>query len=203
MDRKEEHDRTIRYYDHNAQQYFRDTVHVDMSACHDMFLRYVIPGGTIVDVGAGSGRDLKYFRDKGYRVEGIDASGKLCRLASAYAGAEVRCVRIQEWEPQRMYDGIWANASLLHLTMEEIGVFLLRVHDHLKAEGVIYFSVKKGVLAGYDSHGRYFTGFSEGDFQQFVDECGKYEILESRILEDGMGRRGLQWLSFILGKKAV
>ncbi len=201
MDRKEERDRTIRYYDHNAEQYFRDTVHIDMSSCHDMFLRYVVPGGTIVDVGAGSGRDMKCFREKGFRVEGIDASAELCRLASSYAGAEVRCVRIQDWEPKRMYDGIWANASLLHLTLDEIEAFLIRVHGCLKAAGVIYFSVKKGIPAGYDSRGRYFTGFSEEDFRQFVDECGKFEILESRTLGDGMGRKDLQWLSFILRKR--
>lgn len=33
---------------------------------------YVEPGGHILDVGCGSGRDAKYFIDKGYQVTAFD-----------------------------------------------------------------------------------------------------------------------------------
>ncbi len=194
-------ERTIRFYDQNAAQYFQDTVQVDMSESRELFLRHVPPGGRIVDVGAGSGRDLKYFRENGFEAEGIDASRELCRLASAYAGAEVRCQRIQDWQPHGLYDGIWANASLLHLSLDEIRAFLRQVHPHLKPRGVLYFSMKKGIPAGYDPRGRYFTHFSEEILRQWLAEEKTYDILTCRTMNDQMGRNGLQWLSFLLGKR--
>ena len=72
------------------------TVNVDMSECCERFLKYVVPGGRIIDIGAGSGRDINYFKDRGYVVEGIDASEEMCRLAADYSGAEVNCDSIQD-----------------------------------------------------------------------------------------------------------
>lgn len=59
----------------------------------------------------------------------------MCRLASEYTGVEVRCEKIQDWLPQEKYDGIWANASLLHLPIEEIEEFICRAQDYLNAKG--------------------------------------------------------------------
>lgn len=73
--------KTIDYYDENAQEYCRLTVGVDMSALCDKFLEYVMPGGKIIDIGSGSGRDIQYFIRKGYIAEGIDASSELCQLS--------------------------------------------------------------------------------------------------------------------------
>ena len=39
---------------------------------------------SILDFGCGSGRDSKYFLEKGYTVRAIDGSEKLCELASKY-----------------------------------------------------------------------------------------------------------------------
>lgn len=64
---------TVGYYNDNAEQYFKKNVNVDMSACCDRFLEYVVPSGRIIDIGAGNDRDIKYFKDRGYVVEGIDA----------------------------------------------------------------------------------------------------------------------------------
>ena len=72
----EETNKTIDYYNNNAAQYFSNTVNVDMTECCERFLKYVVPGGRIIDIGAGSGRDIKYFKDRGYAVEGLDASWK-------------------------------------------------------------------------------------------------------------------------------
>ena len=106
MRNMEETNTTIYYYNHNAEQYFKNTVNVNMSECCDRFLQYIAPGGKIIDIGTGSGRDLRYFKERGYKVEGIDASKEMCRLASEYTGVSVQCEKIQDWYPQEKYDGI-------------------------------------------------------------------------------------------------
>ena len=200
MRNMEENNTTISYYNHNADQYFQDTVDVDMSECCDRFIKYVVSGGKVIDIGAGSGRDTKYFKDSGFDVEAIDASEELCKLATEYSGIEVQCERIQDWYPKGIYDGIWANASLVHLSIEEIEEFIFRVSNHLNVDGVLYISMKKGIDTGYDSNGRYFTSFSEENVQQIVAISTVYEIVELWVTEDKMSRGEIQWLNLILKK---
>lgn len=194
----EETNSTVSYYNDNADQYFKKTVNVDMSACYDRFLKYVVPGGRIIDIGAGSGRDIKFFKDRGYFIEGIDASDEMCRLASEYTGIEVRCEKIQDWLPQKEYDGIWANASLLHLPIDEIEELICRVQDYLNIGGVLYLSMKKGIRTGCDNDGRFFTDFSDEYVQQIVAKSTAFEMMELWETEDGMSRGEFKWLNLIL-----
>ena len=116
---------TISYYDDNANEYYYSTVGVDMTNCYTTFIQYLPTSGRIIDIGSGSGRDLLFFKKRGYQVEGIDASDAMCKLAQDYAGASVDNVRIQDWNPQKKYDGIWACASLVHLEEKDILSFFL------------------------------------------------------------------------------
>ena len=195
---REETNKTIDYYNSNAAQYFSNTVNVDMSECCDRFLKYVVSGGRIIDVGAGSGRDIKYFKDRGYVVEGIDASEEMCRLAAEYSKTKVICERIQDWHPEKKYDGIWANASLLHLSYSEIEKFISRAAGYLNDTGVFFFSMKMEIQTGYDSNGRFFTDFSEKKVQRMVLNSGSFKIAETWSTEDGLGRIGTKWINVIM-----
>ena len=53
-------------------------------------------------------------------VEALDGSQELCRIASEYLGMDVRNMMFQDFEETEAYDGLWACASILHLTYEEI-----------------------------------------------------------------------------------
>ncbi len=192
---------TIGYYNRNADQYFNNTVNVDMSECCDRFLKCVVPSGRIIDIGVGSGRDIKYFMDRGYVAEGIDASEEMCRLASDYSGAEVICKRIQDWHPQKKYDGIWVNASLLHLTLTEIEEFICLASDYLHPNGVVYISMKKSIQTGPDTDRRFFTDFSEEKVQQIVAKSTTFEIVDIWSTEDGLGRTDAKWLNVIIRKR--
>lgn len=200
MRNMEETNTIIDYYNRNADQYFNNTVNVDMSECCDRFLKYIVPGGRIIDIGAGSGRDTKYFKHRGFDIEAIDASEEMCKLASDYTGVEVRCEKIQDWQPHRIYDGIWANASLLHLQLAEIREFICQASHHLNTDGVLYISMKKGIERGYDSNGRFFTDFSEEKVQQIVEKSTGFEIAELWETEDVMGRGEFRWINLILKK---
>ena len=57
---------TIHYYDEHASRYFDITSQVDLTMLYKEFLEYVPIGGRIMDLGCGSGRDVKWFRDHGY-----------------------------------------------------------------------------------------------------------------------------------------
>ena len=57
---------TIDYYDQNAASFIESTQAVDMHLAQDRFLALLPSDSCILDFGCGSGRDTKYFMDKGY-----------------------------------------------------------------------------------------------------------------------------------------
>lgn len=191
---------TINYYNLNARSYFASTVNADMSDCYERFIKYLKPGDSIIDVGAGSGRDIKYFVKCGFVVEGIDASAELCKLASDYTGVSIKCCTIKEWRPEKKYNGIWANASLLHLNMEEIQKFICSIPDILQNKGILYFSLKSGIATGIDADGRFFSDVSEEKVQQFIEKSTAITIVDMWKTEDKLNRSGFSWINVIVQK---
>ena len=189
---------TINYYDKNALDYFNKTCKIDMSANCERFCRYVKPGGCIIDIGAGSGRDLRYFKAHGYDVEGIDAFKELCQVASAYADAQVINISVSEWVPSHRYDGVWANASILHLPQTEIAGFFKKLPVILNPSGAAYISMKTGIDSGYDIYGRYFTGITEQELREFVTAENELKITEIWYSADALQRDDVSWINIIV-----
>lgn len=63
-----------------------------------------------------------------------------------------------EMEFDDVFDGIWACASLIHLTEDEMRKVMKKLVQALKENGVLYFSVHRGDRDGI-YHGRYFHDY--------------------------------------------
>lgn len=137
---------TLVYYNQNAQAFFADTVDVDMSALHDRFLATLSAGGLVLDAGCGSGRDVRAFLERDFRVCAFDASSALAQLAATHTGLAVVIRTFAEVCEQSCYDGIWACASLLHLPEADIPAALAQLWDALKPGGTFYMSFSQPTL---------------------------------------------------------
>ena len=73
--------KTLDYYNKNAESFIQGTVSADLKDIQDKFLKE-LSGNKILDFGCGSGRDTKCFIEAGYDVEAIDGSLELCKSAS-------------------------------------------------------------------------------------------------------------------------
>ena len=191
---------TLNYYNQNADSFIQGTVSVDFSQVQDKFLERLNEGDYILDFGCGSGRDTKYFLKKGMVVDAIDGTVNLCKLASEYTGIKVRNILFQELDEQEKYDGIWACASILHLSKKELSVVLDKMIAALKKNGIIYTSFKYGDFEG-ERNGRYFTDFTDKSFKEFIENVADVEIVEYWITGDvRQGRGEEKWLNIILQK---
>lgn len=191
---------TLSYYNENAAEFFEGTVNVEFSLTQNKFLEYLDSGATILDLGCGSGRDTKYFLERNYNVEAIDGSAELCRLASDFAGIEVKNLVFDEFEEEDRYDGIWACSSILHISLDELKYIFIKIAHALRDKGIFYTSFKFGQFEGI-RNGRYFTDMTEDRMNQLLDETNVFQNVEHWITKDVRPGREEIWLNIILRKK--
>ena len=194
-------DKTLKYYNENAQSFASGTVSVKFTEVQDKFLEKLNPDAYILDFGCGAGRDTKYFLSRGYQIDAIDGSEQLCRIASKYTGIKVRQMLFQELDEKEKYDGIWACASILHLPKRQLREVLENMYAALKSKGWIYISFKYGEFEG-ERNGRYFTDFTTDTFKDFIHDMHGLKIEEQWITGDVRPGRGEEkWLNLLLQKK--
>ena len=192
--------RTVDYYNENAKDFVQGTISVDFTKVQHKFIDKLEKGDYILDFGCGSGRDTKYFIDNGFKVDAIDGSEELCKLASDYTGINVKHMYFQQLSDIDKYNGIWACSSILHLKYEELVRVIEKMNLALKQNGIIYTSFKYGDFEG-ERNGRYFTDMTEIFFKKLIENIRDLRIEEYWITSDV--RPGLneeKWLNLILRK---
>lgn len=193
-------EKTIDFYNRNADAFVNGTVSVDFRLTQDKFLGRLDKGAYILDFGCGSGRDAKYFLSQGFQVDAIDGSAEMCRIARQYTGIKVKQMLFHELDEHEKYDGIWACASILHLPRCELKSVFKKLIVALKAAGIIYTSFKYGEFEG-ERHGRYFTDFTAETFTDFIRDMDYLKILDYWITNDVRPeKREEKWLNLILQK---
>lgn len=191
--------KTLDYYNKNADNFVANTIYVDFKSTQDRFLNK-LQGKRILDFGCGSGRDTKYFLKKGYEVDAVDGSEELCKAASRYTGIPIRQMFFQELGEQNSYDGIWACSSILHLSKDELRIVFPKMLDALCSNGIIYTSFKYGEFEG-ERNGRFFTDFTIETFSEFISDIDNIKMEEDWITGDVRPGRGEEkWLNLILRK---
>ena len=192
---------TITYYNANASDFIAGAVSIDFETMQKRFTDKLLSNAYILDFGCGSGRDTKYFLEHGFQVDAIDGSEELCRLASVYTGIPVKHAYFQELNETEKYDGIWACASILHLSRAELPGVIQKMVRALKENGVIYTSFKYGDFEG-ERNGRYFTYMTETSLADLLRDVHEIEVEEQWITTDVRpDREDEQWLNLILRKR--
>lgn len=192
---------TISYYDNNAEEFIAATCNLNMSYCYSIFERYLKKDAQILDLGCGSGRDCLHFKNCGYAVTGLDASVRMCEAAAALSGVAVFCMRFDQIEYEEQFDGIWACASLLHVSKEELPEILKKVSRALKSGGILYASFKSGT-GECESNGRYFNYYlNELDLRKVFCIQNGLKPLEYVKTRDVRSQRfGDTWVNLICRK---
>lgn len=185
------------YYESNAEHYAAETFSADMSEQYQRFLPLLKKGAKILDVGSGSGRDACYFQKHGYQVTALEPSKNLCREIRKVFSGEIICSDIQNYQPKKRYDGIWACASLIHLQEEEILRFFETIDLYLNDNGFVYVSGKNGIPTGEVEDGRFFLEFTEQLVEKILTVNEQLKLEQLWYTEDVSGRRGFRWLNLI------
>ncbi|PLT92146.1 SAM-dependent methyltransferase [Sinorhizobium medicae] len=142
----------------------------------DTFLSRLRPGAAVLELGCGGGQDSAYMIAKGFDVTPTDGSPELAAEASRLLGRKIAVLRFEELRWRDAFDGVWAEACLLHVPRAGLVGVLGRILDALKDGGVLAASFKSGKAEGRDCFGRFFNYPSSDVLVRLFDEAGWPEV---------------------------
>lgn len=182
--RSEEQGATVSAYDAFARAYrdatreLPDNVRAELAA----FVAALDPEDRVLEIGSGGGRDAAYLEGHGLRVRRTDVTAAFVELLrEAGHAADVVDPLTDDLadpaEPDRPWDAVWANASLLHVARSDLGTVLTRLHAATRPGGLLRFSVKEGDGEGWSTHGRvglprHFTYWREPELRAVAEGAG-------------------------------
>lgn len=191
---------TIRFYDEKAQEFYENTINSDMKDHYAIFEKHLRFGARILDAGCGSGRDSRYFIDRGYFVEAFDASEEMVKMSSDLTGIDVKHATFENIQYSGVFDAIWACASLLHVSKAGIAVTISRLANMLANNGIFYMSYKYGDTE-FTRDGRDFNCYTENSFRELLkcipDLSEEIIYITADVRE---GRQDERWLNVLLRK---
>lgn len=167
-------DTALEFYAANARAYAAKS---SVNRHLDAFLALIRPGGTILELGAGSGQDARRMRAAGFVVDATDGSAELAQEAARLLGQPVRRMLFTELEAEQAYDGVYANAALLHARRAQLPDIIRRIHRALKPGGHVWASFKDGEREGHDGFGRYFNYLNAAELMALWSTGGGWSEL--------------------------
>lgn len=188
---------TLDFYDDNAEEYSAKTFVTDLAPLRERFARILPAGGSILDLGCGSGRDSLAFMRAGFEVTAVDGSPKMCAIAERNTGLDVRRTLFEDIHYRDEFDGVWACSSLLHLPSDGLSYVFGLIGRSLKRNGAFFTCFKKGTFEGFRPDGRYYTDL-EPDRLRSILVSSDFEILDLWGEEDRSSE--VVWLNTLCRK---
>lgn len=196
-------DQTIDYYEKNKSDFIESTINADVTKLYKPFEEHLVPGCRILDLGSGSGRDSKYFVEKGYNVAALDPSPAMCAQTKDLVHIPVYEIKAEEMQFSNEFEGVWACASLLHVPRDKQGNVLQRIADALKDGGILYASWKYGSQDRI-SEGKYYCDMNDSLIYGILKEIPEFHIVDIWTTKDVRIKHSNQkWLNILLRKKCM
>ncbi|GBR75496.1 SAM-dependent methyltransferase [Candidatus Termititenax persephonae] len=102
-----------------------------------------IPVKSVLDIGCGTGKTLKLFKEAGYAVAGVDLSEGMLSAARQYLGQEedLVCARAADFKFEKKFDVITSLFHVLSYQTEngELEKVFANAAQHLAEGGVFLF----------------------------------------------------------------
>ncbi|MEQ3670442.1 class I SAM-dependent methyltransferase [Pseudophaeobacter sp.] len=151
--------------------------------------------GRVLDLGCGPGTSAAVMAKAGLRADATDASQEMVALAQALPGVTAWRATFEEIQGVALYDGIWANYSLLHAPRAAMPHHLAALKRALKSNGVFYIALKLGKGEARDALGRLYTYYEEDDLQDLLKTAG-FTVLNCAFGEsEGLDGTMARWIS--------
>jgi len=175
------------------------------SAVSKYFPLAFAPGSRVLDVGAGSGRDMAVLARQGYEAYGVEPSAAM-REAAVQAHPDLS-ERVLAAELPAIgepfgggFDGLLCSAVLMHVPDAELFDAAFALRKLLKPFGRLLISLPLArddlVHGDRDKDGRLFQNYTPEAMQLLLERLGFQQIGRWHS-EDSLGRGGITWYTLL------
>ncbi|MFC6588342.1 class I SAM-dependent DNA methyltransferase [Sulfitobacter pacificus] len=188
-------DETLRTYAAKAATYAElVSASVDKDAMLPAFLSALPQNAHVLDLGCGPGHFAAAIAAKGHQVTATDAVQEMVDLADQHKGVTAQLARFDQITGTDIYDGIWANFSLLHAARAEMPTHLAALHRALKPRGVFHIALKSGEGSKRDRLGRLYTYYTEKELTALLNKAGFTVTGSRRGRDTGLDSAVADWI---------
>jgi SAM-dependent methyltransferase len=185
------------YYQNHFNAYYQRTFSIDPSSFLEPLRKHLNPGCRILDIGCGSGRDMRWFKKLGFDVSGFERSSGLADLARHNTGCAVMEGDFETFDFTALpSDAILLAGSLVHVPHANLPLIFKRVTAGLKPGGKVLVSLKQGKGTGMDNRGRVFYFWQEKALGELFQTLG-FTVLAFNTQVSKVNARDI-WLAYVL-----
>jgi ubiquinone/menaquinone biosynthesis C-methylase UbiE len=175
---------TIKYYDKYAESYLDKVCNTYPDSDLLSFINSIKSGGTVLDLGCGPGNSSAMMQSAGLNVQASDCSQKMVDIAKNKFNVDAIKAEFKELSEIDLYDGVWANFSLLHAPRSEMLSNLKKINRSLKKKGYLHIGLKIGNGEKRDTLGRQYTYYQPKELKSLLISAG-FTINTIRLDMDG------------------
>ena len=161
------------------------------------FISAMPEGGHVLDLGCGPGAAAAQMAKAGLSVEAFDPVPQMVNLASQRSGVSARQAGFEDVSGSAVYDGIWANFSLLHARRADLPKHVERIVEALKPGGRFHIAVKTGIGEERDSLGRFYTYYTEQELTGLLGNAGLQVIDRREGCDRGLSGKVEPWIALV------
>ena len=188
---------TVTIYNQNIATYKKMVNKLPDIKPLNAFIDALQAGAYVLDWGSGPGYLAAEMRARGLRPLCVDASSKMVEAARNDYQLNAKQAEFSQLNESQIYDGIWANFSLLHVERAAFSSYISAAATALVPSGVFYVSVKLGKGQERDELGRFYSYFGQDELQVILVQSG-FEIVDKFTGKSrGMAGKLEEWVGLL------
>ena len=170
----------------------------------------------ILDVGCGSGRDLRILLELGYAADGLDSCEEFVDRINMEFNRSLKTLELEHSRTPALldslpelatiaddaYDGVLCSAVLMHLPEEQLFDASFAIRRVLKPNGRLLLSIPLDdetidSVSKRDTDGRLFNGVTPEELQLLFERIG-FNLLNRWKSPDSLNRNHRKWATMLL-----
>lgn len=163
---------TLAVYADRVKDYATLFARPDPDADLQAFIDAMPAGGRVLDLGCGVATASAHMRVAGLNADPVDASPDMVRLANETYDIGARIGAFDDLAAVEVYDGVWANFSLLHAPKAALPRHFTAIARALKPGGMLHVGMKLGEGERRDALGRIYAFVTVAELHDMLEEAG-------------------------------
>lgn len=159
------------------------------------FIASVPTGGTVLDLGCGPGESARVMAEAGIMVHAVDAVPEMIAMADRHNNVQANVMTFDQVNGTDIYDGIWANFSLLHAERSALPNILTALHTALRPSGRFHIGMKLGETTQRDVIGRKYTYVTEDELRGLLTDAGFTVTKKTAGRDKGLDGTYADWIA--------